>query len=102
MRIPLAENPRFPGEGKSSQGEAGPKARPKGVVDGQQVNIPAPSQRSNRSADLLGQRDCQMSRCYADAGGGGSQKSSGGKARPVPKLTQVRGVNNLRRSRERS
>ena len=26
---------RVPGEGSSSQGESGPKARPKGVVDGQ-------------------------------------------------------------------
>ena len=33
---------RVPGEGSSSQGESGPKARPKGVVDGQQVDIPVP------------------------------------------------------------
>ena len=33
---------RVPGEGSSSQGESGPKARPKGVVDGQQVYIPVP------------------------------------------------------------
>ena len=38
----------------------------------------------------------------ADAGGGGGQKNSGGEARPVPRLTQVGVVNNLRRSRERS
>ena len=31
---------RVPGEGSSSQGESGPKARPKGVVDGQLVDIP--------------------------------------------------------------
>ena len=31
---------RFPGPGSSSQGKSGPKARPKGVVDGQQVYIP--------------------------------------------------------------
>ena len=42
VRIPFAENLRFPGEGKSAQGESGPKARPKGVADGRQVNIPAP------------------------------------------------------------
>ena len=35
----------------------------------------------------------------ADAGGPGSEKSFGGKADPVPKLTQVGVVNNLRRSR---
>ena len=42
MRIHFAENPRFPGQGSSSQGESGPKARPKGVVDGKRVNIPVP------------------------------------------------------------
>ena len=31
---------RFPGEGSSSQGKSGPKSRPKGVVDGQLVDIP--------------------------------------------------------------
>ena len=40
MRISAVENPRFPGEGSSSQGQSGPKARPSGVVDGQQVDIP--------------------------------------------------------------
>ena len=40
MRIFFAVNLRFPGEGKSAQGESEPKARPKGVVDGQRVNIP--------------------------------------------------------------
>ena len=34
------ENLRFPGEGSSAQGKSGPKARPKGVADGQQVDIP--------------------------------------------------------------
>ena len=42
MRILLAESLRFPGEGKSAQGQPDPKARPKGVVDGKQVNIPVP------------------------------------------------------------
>ena len=40
VRILYAENPRFPAQRSSSQGESVPKARPKGVVDGQQVNIP--------------------------------------------------------------
>ena len=44
MRIPSAENLRVPEEGSSSQGKSGPKARPKGVVDGQQVEIPVPPQ----------------------------------------------------------
>ena len=33
---------RVPGEGSSSQGKSGPKARLKSVVDGQQVDIPVP------------------------------------------------------------
>ena len=36
------ESLRFPGEGSSSQGKSGPKPRPKGVGDGQQVDIPVP------------------------------------------------------------
>ena len=32
---------RVPGVGSSSQGKSGPKTRPKGVADGQQVDIPA-------------------------------------------------------------
>ena len=34
------ESLRFPGEGSSARGKSGPKARPKGVADGQQVDIP--------------------------------------------------------------
>ena len=45
VRTSNAENLRFPGEGQSAQGQSVPKARPKGVADGQQVNIPAPPQR---------------------------------------------------------
>ncbi len=37
MRISPVENLRNPEEGSSTQGKSGPKARPKGVVDGQQV-----------------------------------------------------------------
>ena len=36
------ENLRFPGEGSSAQGKSGPKLRPKGVDDGQSVDIPIP------------------------------------------------------------
>ena len=36
------ESLRIPGEGSSAQGKSGPKSRPKGVDDGQQVDIPAP------------------------------------------------------------
>ena|SRR5690554_6304996 len=42
VRIPSAESLRIPEEGSSAQGKSGPKARPKGVVDGQQVEIPVP------------------------------------------------------------
>ena len=61
MRISPVENPRFPEEGSSTQGKSGPKARPKGVVDGQQVEIPVPiqslkevgTQEDNKSAQLV-------------------------------------------------
>ena len=43
VKILHAESLRFPGEGKSAQGQSEAKARPKGVVDAQQVNIPAPA-----------------------------------------------------------
>ena len=43
VRIPRAVNPRFPGEGSSALGKSGPKARPKGVADGQLVDIPVPA-----------------------------------------------------------
>ena len=42
VRIPSTVCLRFPGEGSSSQGKSGPKARPRGVTDGQQVYIPVP------------------------------------------------------------
>ena len=42
MKSSLAVSPRFPAPRSSAQGESAPKARPKGVVDGKQVNIPAP------------------------------------------------------------
>ena len=40
VRILSAERLRFPGAGSSAQGKSGPKARPRGVVDGKQVEIP--------------------------------------------------------------
>ena len=43
VRILPVESLRFPGEGSSAQGKSGPKARPEGVVDGEQVEIPAPT-----------------------------------------------------------
>ena len=40
MKIQCPENLKFPSEGSSSEGKSGPKVRPKGVVDGQRVDIP--------------------------------------------------------------
>src|SRR5215469_7347104 len=48
---PSAESTRFPGEGQSAQGQSGPKARPKGVADGQAVNIPPPRGEVESSGD---------------------------------------------------
>ena len=42
MRALLAVNLRIPEQGQSAQGESVPKARPKGVADGNPVNIPEP------------------------------------------------------------
>ena len=42
VRIPSAENLRFPEEGSSAQGKSGPKPRAKAVGDGQLVEIPVP------------------------------------------------------------
>ena len=44
VRIFTIESPRFPEEGSSAQGKSGPKPRPKGVGDGQLVEIPVPPQ----------------------------------------------------------
>ena len=40
MRIQCPETLRVPSLGSSLEGESGLKARPKGVVDSKQVNIP--------------------------------------------------------------
>jgi hypothetical protein len=40
VRIQCPENLRVPPEGSSTEGESGPKVRPKGVANGQRVNIP--------------------------------------------------------------
>ena len=43
VRILHTDSPRIPGEGSSALGKSGPKARPKGVVDGKQADIPVPA-----------------------------------------------------------
>ena len=40
VRIVMAENPRFPGEGSSALGKPGAKVRLKGVADAHTVDIP--------------------------------------------------------------
>ena len=42
VRIIMAENLRFLGEGSSALGKPEAKARPEGVVDGEQVENPVP------------------------------------------------------------
>src|SRR3954465_4946158 len=54
---PSAESTRFPGEGQSAQGQSGPKARPKGVADGQAVNIPPPAQEGGTGWGRRGDSD---------------------------------------------
>ena len=54
VRIFTVENLRFPGEGSSAQGKSGPKARPRGVADGQQVDIPVLPLLVKRSGDAGG------------------------------------------------
>ena len=54
MRISPVESQRVPGEGSSTQGKSGPKPRPKGVSDGQQVENPVLSQAIERSVDAEG------------------------------------------------
>ena len=39
-RNSAVESLRFPGEGSSARGKSGPKRRPRGVRDGQQVDNP--------------------------------------------------------------
>ena len=43
VRILHTGSPRDPEEGSSALGKSGPNARPKGVVDGKQADIPAPA-----------------------------------------------------------
>ena len=67
MRIQCPENLRFPSEGSSAEGKSGPKARPRGVVDGQQVNIPVLFFIDNEGRRRIGELDVgyqfKRSRC---------------------------------------
>ena len=55
VRNHSVESLRFPGEGLSSQGKSGAKARPKGVVDDKLVDIPVPPKcDKERCSDTVG------------------------------------------------
>ena len=51
VRNVFAVHLRFPGQRYSSQGQSGPKPRPKGVGDGQLVNIPTPPKTFKAAGD---------------------------------------------------
>ena len=55
VRNEAVECPRFPGEGSSTQGKSGPKSRPRGVDDGQSVEIPIPPNPFERRSDTEGE-----------------------------------------------
>ena len=76
VRIIMVENLRFPEEGSSAQGKPGAKARPRGVVDAQTVEIPLPpkmlstgTQEHSLTRALVdpGERDRNYSREASDA-----------------------------------
>jgi hypothetical protein len=54
------ESLRFPVEGSSAQGKSGPKLRPRGVGDGQQVEIPVLPLLVKREAGTQGDRLSQQ------------------------------------------
>ena len=55
VRIISTENPRFPEEGSSAQGQSGPKPRAKAVGDGQQAKDSCTTEsRYERSGDTEG------------------------------------------------
>ena len=54
VRIFTVESLRIPGEGSSTQGKSGPKPRPEGVGDGQQVEIPVLTKLDKRRGDTEG------------------------------------------------
>ena len=82
VRNPSAESPRVPGEGYSPQGESGAKARPRGVVDAQLVDIPVPpcsrqAQESQRGGCFL--REAILPSVWRVADGGRRRISDPGR-----------------------
>ena len=76
--IIMAENLRFLGAGSSAQGKPEAKARPEGVVEAQQADIPAP--RWNRHERPVGRGDFEISPGAGRAGGREGQCKRNGKA----------------------
>ena len=62
MRALLAENLRIPEQGQSAQGQSVPKARPKGVADGNPVNIPEPLVRVDQTEG--GTQEARCTGCW--------------------------------------
>ena len=73
-RNSAVESLRFPGEGSSAQGKSGPKSRPKGVDDGQQVEIPVPP--TGEINEAVTQKDslsARMEKCVQGEAPAGSE-----------------------------
>ena len=111
VRSPFAESTRFPGEGQSAQGQSGPKARPKGVADGQAVNIPPPAWKVEPSEDAgrdgIGVLDAPVPQGRRHSIRKSDERPAtksrcGTTRRPVPQPTQVGEASIRRRSGERS
>ena len=62
VKTPHAESPRFPAQRQSAQGESAPKARARAVVDGKQVNIPAPRVTAMGGTEKVKSSGCWLSR----------------------------------------
>ena len=64
VRIFTVESLRIPGEGSSTQGKSGPKPRPEGVGDGEQVEIPVLTklEREKRGHGRISRSDSRESR----------------------------------------
>ena len=56
----MVEDLRFPEEGSSAQGKSGPKPRPKGVGDGQLVDIPIPPMDVNTNGVTQQDKMCEL------------------------------------------
>ena len=70
VRILHTGSPRVPEEGSSALGKSGPNARPKGVVDGKQADIPAPPR--DVITDAMTQKDSQT---HPDGKGGPAREA---------------------------